>query len=121
MLATRMKNLGYRSLLLAVGFLIIGPSSFSQKDSVINLSTIQKYLHVGNNISYLIDRTQKLQREDLSSASFEYPNRKFLFDIKNLKGNYFVKVVVTNDSPDSQTFHLYVGKGIDFSFFKFIY
>src|SRR4030095_4172648 len=119
MLAKYMKPQGSRLLLFSLGFMMVAFYGFSQQDSIIRLHSIQKYSHVGNNISYLIDHSSKIKFTDLPSEPFVYPAGKFLFDIKNLKGNYFVRLVVCNEGKDKEIFHFYPGKGIDFKFLKF--
>jgi signal transduction histidine kinase len=108
-----------RLALFAVGLLMITSRGFAQKDSVIMLSAIEKYLPIGNNISYLIDHSLQVQKAQLPSSPFIYPAGNFLFDIKKLKANYYVRLVLANESREAETFHFYAGKGINSTFYKF--
>ncbi len=108
-----------RSILFAVGLSLMTFFCAAQQDSVINLSSIEKYRHIGNSIAYLVDHSLHLGKEQMPFSPFIYPAGKFLFDIKKLKANYFIRLVLANDGLKTETFHLYPGRGIDFSFFSF--
>ncbi|MDX2048628.1 MAG: 7TM diverse intracellular signaling domain-containing protein [Chitinophagaceae bacterium] len=89
-------------------------TSFSQADSVTGTTDIDKYCLAGNKIAYLIDRSGTTTPEQLPYSPFIYPNHKFLFKAQELNGNYFIRMILRNNSSRADSLLFYAGRAIDF-------
>jgi signal transduction histidine kinase len=90
----------------------------AQQDTVIDLANVAKFERVGNKMGYFLNQPETTQPQQLKTQKFLSAEYSTVFSVKHLNGRHFIRITVANSGAISKTFLLFLGRGIEFSFYK---